>query len=173
MAQPLRAIPRLTGVEIARLFAKLDRNAPGGCWVWTGRIWRGYGQFTLFRDGRRAVLRVHRVVYRELVGEIPEGMELDHRCKITLCANPAHLEPVTHRVNLLRSDGMSARAARRTTWPRGHLYDWIRKNGQRWCRTCHGEARRRWREQNPEMRRAQQRRYRARKKAKQQDGHGA
>lgn len=44
----------------------------------------------------------HRVAYELWVGPIPEGMELDHRCKVRACINPAHLEPVTHAENMRR-----------------------------------------------------------------------
>ncbi|WP_443217111.1 HNH endonuclease signature motif containing protein [Rhodococcus sp. YH1] len=42
----------------------------------------------------RRTQTIHRVVYRELVGEIPEGFEIDHTCTEKLCANPRHLEAI-------------------------------------------------------------------------------
>lgn len=48
------------------------------------------------------------MVYRSLVGEIPEGYVLDHRCRVRACCNPAHLELVTVRVNTLRGLGPTA-----------------------------------------------------------------
>jgi hypothetical protein len=77
----------------AKLLEKFDRGE--GCWLWNGkRNHLGYGIFS----ERRA----HRVVYEHFVGPIGEGLELDHKCRVTSCVNPAHLEPVTHKENVRR-----------------------------------------------------------------------
>jgi hypothetical protein len=90
----------------------------------------------------------HRLVYEELVGPIPEGMELDHLCRNTSCVNPAHLEPVPHRVNVLRGVGPTAENAVKTECVNGHPLTGrnlcIRKEGGRKCRTCLYAARDRW-----------------------------
>jgi hypothetical protein len=74
------------------------------CWLWTGGLSRGYAMFWL--DGKN--VKAHRFAYELLVGPIPEGLVLDHvvarGCKWRHCVNPAHLEPVTERVNILRGD---------------------------------------------------------------------
>jgi hypothetical protein len=94
----------------------LGRNIKWGaddeCWPWTGALdTNGYGYTTINGDAGSA----HRLVYRWLVGPIPEGLELDHTCHNDTdcqgmpgclhrrCVNPAHLEPVTHRENVIRS----------------------------------------------------------------------
>lgn len=48
---------------------------------------------------------VHRVVYTELVGPIPEGYDVDHLCRNTLCCNPLHLEAVSRQENIRRGVG--------------------------------------------------------------------
>jgi hypothetical protein len=69
----------------------------GFCWLWIGTVKdSGYGQY------KRSSI-AHRVVYEALVGPIPEGLELDHLCKIKNCVNPDHLEPVTGQVNVARA----------------------------------------------------------------------
>ena len=73
----------------------------------------------------------HRVSYYLLVGNIPEGLELDHLCRNTSCVNPAHLEAVTRNENMLRAK------LSRTRCPQGHLYDKITKEGYRGCSICH------------------------------------
>ncbi|MFI1562215.1 HNH endonuclease [Streptomyces sp. NPDC020490] len=82
-----------------RFWARVDKTAPGGCWVWTGSVEsKGYGAPTINGAKRPA----HRVAYEDLVGPIPEGLHLDHLCRVRRCVNPEHLEPVTSRENALR-----------------------------------------------------------------------
>ena len=70
------------------------------CWLWNRKIRKdGYGRKSL--DHRREI-PAHRWVYEQQIGEIPDGLELDHLCNNPPCVNPAHLEPVTHRENMLR-----------------------------------------------------------------------
>ena len=69
-----------------------------GCWIWTGAIRNGYGAVGIGRH----VEYVHRWVYQDLVGEIPDGLVIDHLCVNRACANPEHLEPVTRAVNNAR-----------------------------------------------------------------------
>lgn len=70
----------------------------GECWVWTGAPRNGYGAVGM----GQSVIYVHRWVYEDMVGEIPEGLVIDHSCLNRLCANPAHLEPVTRAINNAR-----------------------------------------------------------------------
>ncbi|KAB2977369.1 HNH endonuclease [Streptomyces sp. SS1-1] len=81
----------------------------------------------------------HRVAYQEIVGPIPEGLQLDHLCRVRHCVNPAHLEPVTSRENTLRGENLVAINAAKTHCKRGHLFD--AANTYRWrnsriCREC-------------------------------------
>ncbi len=80
----------------------------GQCWVWIGSInKKPYGSYGEIRMGRRCnnkLMRAHRVSYEYFVEAIPTGYELDHLCRNTLCINPEHLEPVTHRENMKRGE---------------------------------------------------------------------
>lgn len=71
-----------------------------GCWLWNRKIRKdGYG---IKSTGKHTAIRAHRWVYEDLVGPIPEGLELDHLCNNPPCVNPDHLEPVTHEENMRR-----------------------------------------------------------------------
>jgi HNH endonuclease len=118
------------------------------CWYWTGRIDEdGYGRFRFNLEGRQIEVRAYRFGYILLVGDIPDGHELDHLCKNRSCVRPDHLEPVIHRVNTLRSDNFIAVNAKKTHCPKGHAYDeantYLYPNGSRQCRTCRREGIRR------------------------------
>lgn len=123
-----------------RFMAKVDRS--GECWLWTGFVMKkeGYGRFGV--EGRKVAL-AHRWSYEHFVGPIPEGLELDHLCRVRRCVRPDHLEPVTHRENTLRGLApivLGTRQRAVTHCPKGHPYDGAntiyRKTGARRCREC-------------------------------------
>lgn len=123
---------------MTRIMAKIDKTAPGGCWLWTAVRRNGYGIVRL----NGANVNAHRAVYRLLRGPIPDGMQLDHLCRVRACVNPDHLEPVTQRENIMRGVGYSARNARKTHCPRGHEYPPFREKMGRRCAACHRDQER-------------------------------
>jgi len=70
------------------------------CWVWAGRWNSGNGYSKVCWKGKAWV--VHRLVYTLMLGEIPQGLVLDHLCRRRYCCNPLHQEPVTVAVNTAR-----------------------------------------------------------------------
>ena len=126
--------PRKTVEE--RFWGKVNKNAPNGCWEWTaGLFGNGYGHFwTSVRW-----VGAHRWAYEALVGPIPEGLELDHLCSNRKCVNPAHLEPVTHKENTLRGEGLAAQNAKKQACPKcGSPYVIVGvKTQERVCKKCH------------------------------------
>jgi|SRR5688500_12907487 len=115
--------------------------SPSGCWCWTGCYsHNGYGLAKL----NGSMTATHRAAYAALVGPVPPGKQLDHLCRNRACCNPAHLEPVSPRENVLRGMGRSATNAQKETCPRGHRYDYVNVNGQRGCSECNRESCRRW-----------------------------
>lgn len=101
-------------------FAEKIALTDTGCIVWTGGIsTSGYG--TIWVNGRNVL--VHRWAYQHVFDRsIPDGLHLDHLCRVRSCVNPDHLEPVTCRENILRGEGSAAERAKRTHCPAGHPY---------------------------------------------------
>ena len=91
-----------------------------GCWIWRWYVHSsGYGMVRVEGRARYA----HRVVYEQLRGPVPDGLELDHLCRVRRCVNPEHLEPVTRSENLRRSPvTFAGRNARKTHCIRGHEF---------------------------------------------------
>lgn len=122
-----------------RLYSQLIIDPVTGCLNWQGRTSKGYGQ--IGAGGK--MLRVHRVMYEMFAWPIPAGLQLDHLCRNRACANVAHLEPVTNRVNVLRGNTIVAACAAKTHCPAGHPYDeantMLTTQGWRRCRECHRE----------------------------------
>ena len=120
-----------------RFWSRVDKS--GDCWLWTGSLWDGYGR--CYFAGRSDF--AHRVSYRLLVGPIPTGKQLDHLCRNRACVNPAHLEPVLGRINILRGESPTAINARKTHCSKGHPFTaentWWRRDEphSRRCRECH------------------------------------
>lgn len=147
-----------------RFFAKVDKNAPNGCWLWTAsRFAAGYGQF---RYSPQKNGRAHSWSYEHFKGPIPEGLQIDHLCKNKLCVNPDHLEAVTAMVNVHRSNNACAVNARKTHCPQGHAYSlentYVDPAGRRICRACSTAAKRAWAEANREKLRAYHREWKRR-----------
>ncbi|MFH0981536.1 MAG: HNH endonuclease signature motif containing protein [Planctomycetota bacterium] len=84
-----------------RFWPKVDKT--DSCWLWIGAMnLQGYGNFWIGPTETEGYVGAHRFAYTHFVGPVPEGMDLDHLCRNRACVNPAHLEPVTRRVNLRR-----------------------------------------------------------------------
>lgn len=118
-----------------RFWSKVD--AAGDCWLWTAAITdKGYGTFSLNGKMRKA----HHIAYELLVGPRPDGLVIDHLCRVRNCVNPDHLEWVAAETNTLRGFSPSAKCARKTYCKRGHEFTpentYIRKSGARTCRQC-------------------------------------
>ena len=107
----------------ARLFESVQYDTNGGCWLWGGDVRKSRGklEYPNVRATGHAKPKVyaHRMMYCLSGGTIPDGQELDHTCRVTLCVNPGHLEPVTHRENLFRSPDY---VGNKTHCVRGHEF---------------------------------------------------
>jgi len=116
-----------------RFWSKVDKSVE--CWLWTGVLYRnGYGQFGYGKGERRA----HRIAWMWANGKpVPDGMELDHLCRVRRCVRPAHLEPVTHAENKKRAWKRVCKQGHELTEDNIALY--IRPTGyvNRRCKACY------------------------------------
>lgn len=72
---------------------KVDKNGPGGCWLWTGyrqkfgHGWMGY----VNEAGKHIGVLAHRRAWELMRGPVPEGECVLHTCDVPACVNPEHL----------------------------------------------------------------------------------
>jgi hypothetical protein len=125
----------------SRFWSKVDKTSPDGCWLWTAALRNGYGMIGL--GGRGAgVGYAHRLSHEMHIGPIPDGLVIDHLCRTPRCVNPAHLEAVPQRVNVMRGLHPSINGswmAAKTHCPDGHEYSTENTyvyRGRRTCRSC-------------------------------------
>jgi len=142
---------------ITRFWRRTNKAGPvhptlGPCWQWRGAPHRsGYGR----HKGAEGVVYAHRFAYALLVGPIPDGLQIDHLCRNTMCVRPEHLEAVTQKTNMNRGVGPAGHNHRKTRCPRDHplsgdnLYSFVvKKTGTmgRRCRICAAAVNQRHRE---------------------------
>lgn len=120
----------------------------GGCIIWTGaQNSDGYGNAWV----AGAAYRAHRVAFVAAAGaDVPAGLELDHLCRNRACVNPAHLEAVSHKENVLRGTAPTAQQSRMAHCAQGHrlsdpasLYAPDAARGKRQCAKCREVSERR------------------------------
>ena len=156
---PLGSKPRVyidRKVPVAeRFWPKVDVRGPDECWPWLAYLDKeGHGRFTVMGDdGRGHPIGAHRMAYQLAVGQIPEGMHIDHTCHTNdagcreakncqhrRCCNPRHLEPVTPDENRWRGRWAPTENAKRTHCQRGHEFTdentYFPARGGRQCREC-------------------------------------
>ncbi len=137
---------------LERLMRRVHKTE--SCWVFTGPL-RPDGYCQIQIGGNRLGRKIlgHRLAYEGIIGPIPAGLEIDHLCRNRACVNPAHLEPVTSRVNNMRGEAPRHTRehyerfwATRGRCARGHEVAeagiHIDSRGNRRCRECHLERKR-------------------------------
>lgn len=111
-----------------RRFEQFDRSTAylkdeKGCWIWqrakidSGKVQYGVAWNNIEQKNETA----HRHIYKRLKGRIFDGLVLDHLCRVTLCVNPEHLEPVTYSENTIR--GKTSKLSREIVSLIRELYD--------------------------------------------------
>lgn len=102
------ASQRFTPEQIEHsLWSRLNRNAPGGCWLFPKVDRLGYGHFT----SHAPLTKAHRAAWIFTHGPIPDGLDVCHKCDVRNCCNPEHLWLGTEVENC-----GDARAKKRTVW---------------------------------------------------------
>lgn len=123
------------GDQESRFFDMIEKTET--CWLWKGYK-RPNGYSAMMYNSKNQY--VHRVSYQIHKGEIPEGLVIDHLCRVRHCANPEHLEAVTLKENLLRGNTLQAKYKNRDACSNGHKYTketmHLDKDGFRKCRLC-------------------------------------
>lgn len=114
------SITKLTPPTV-RFWAKVKKTKT--CWLWTAASSRGYGQLGI----NKKLIYAHRFSYELHRGKIPQGLHIDHLCRVKKCVNPRHLEVVTQRQNTIRGI-----IARKKTLPVG-----VSKRGKRYRARCY------------------------------------
>lgn len=138
---PQKINKRFIGLTIVDRIFGLVGDVIDDCWLFEGSRTRGYGKIRRFRG---SMAYAHRVMYEELVEDIPEGLVLDHLCRVPNCVNPDHLEPVTQLENITRGLGTApALEALRNKTHCKHGHEYTEENtyrhpqtGARNCKAC-------------------------------------
>lgn len=113
-------------------FLKFIIKEPSGCWTFNGARAGKDGHRAFKLNGKQTY--AHRTAYTLMVGEIPEGLMVRHKCDNPSCVNPDHLELGTHQDNM---DDKAKRYPGRT--PSGHKGLYPNGKGWRGLLTKHGK----------------------------------
>lgn len=73
-----------------------------GCWLWLGAVNEHQYGVRCLPAGKKT--KAHRISYEMAKGPIPDGLVIDHLCRMKCCVNPDHLEAVTQSINVTRSN---------------------------------------------------------------------
>lgn len=148
----IKVIPSLTGYGASR---------DGTIWSCRNRKnWRpmtpssdkdGYKLLIIRTKEKCFSRKIHRLIVEAFIGEIPEGLCVNHKDGNKANNNLDNLEVVTHLENMrhayklglikIQKNTLLAQINKsKTHCPHGHLYDnlntYITKQGHRLCRTC-------------------------------------
>lgn len=93
----------IKGTALERFLHYANKKEGDDHWIWSGTTKlnnRGVPYGTLYTGSK--MVFAHRFSYEHFNGPIPDELVIDHKCRVTLCVNPGHLEVVTHAENRRR-----------------------------------------------------------------------
>lgn len=117
----LNVVPLLSSKQLNKFLSLIKKTKK--CWIWRGSIDpnNGYGRFNI----KYKILRAHRLSYELSNGPLPADKVCDHLCRNRSCVNPAHIELVDVKTNVLRGFAPTAINAPEKLFP----LLWIREYG--------------------------------------------
>ena len=137
-----------------RVFARISIGEIDDCWEWCGAMsGSGYGRITV----NYKQVQAHRYVYSLFMGNIPNELDLCHKCDNRSCVNPNHLF-IGSRSDNMRDAARKGRlfsqnhngehyCLKKTKCVNGHYYLpdnlLITNTGKRRCKRCTYESNRR------------------------------
>lgn len=105
---------------------------------WPRPITMSPGGYSRVTGGTYGMMYAHRLAYTKLVGPIPEGLTIDHLCRVKCCVNPQHMECVTLAENSRRGNHYRGdRCAKGHPLTPDNLVQAFLKRNVRRCRTCY------------------------------------
>lgn len=131
---------RSTCTDDDRFWARVDKSAANGCWVWTGYRQK-FGHGSLGRSGKgdkRTYVLAHRHAWELLRGPIPPGKCLLHHCDNPPCVNPEHLylgDRATNNMDKVRRNRQARGETARSRLTEAQVLEILRnppKFGRRW-----------------------------------------
>ncbi len=160
---------------VARFIESVSPEPNSGCWLWMGPTQvSGHAQFCSGGHQGKKVM-AYRFAYENMVGPIPDGLFVCHRCDVPQCVNPDHMFLDTQKDNMQDA----AQKGRAGVDPKPFCGicggEWhVQPNGAKVCKPCQRAASKRSyhrvKERDPDAFRAamsikNQKRYLRRKEA--------
>lgn len=130
---PIRQTTSRSATLQERLDARTIKGDEDECWLWDGaKTDYGHGRM---RDPEHERPRLTHVIAYELTyGPVPEGMEVDHKCRVPSCVNPAHLHAVSKQMNGENRKGANknnrSSGVRNVSWQQGAWVPMIHPDGK-------------------------------------------
>lgn len=134
MRKPLPDLREKAGEIMAIIEANSEPVTETGCWIWTGKIMKGYAIYGIYGKTWKG----HRLAYAATKGGADGSLVICHECDVRCCVNPNHLRADTQLANMQE-------ASRRNRWgsvqlqetcKRGHPYGPQRPGRSRQCDIC-------------------------------------